>query len=48
MSAQREQVTFMARLPIKSYARSKDPLELPKLIDVQLDSFDLFVKEGLA
>ena len=38
----------MARLPIKSYARSKDPLELPKLIDVQLDSFDLFVKEGLA
>ncbi|MCL4870866.1 MAG: DNA-directed RNA polymerase subunit beta [Anaerolineae bacterium] len=38
----------MARLPVKSYARSKDPLELPKLIDIQLDSFDLFVKEGLA
>ncbi len=38
----------MARLPIKTYARTTDPLELPTLIDVQLNSFEHFKKESLA
>jgi DNA-directed RNA polymerase subunit beta len=38
----------MALLPIKTYARTTDPLELPRLIDVQLDSFNAFQDEGLA
>jgi DNA-directed RNA polymerase subunit beta len=32
----------------KSYARISDILELPRLIEVQLDSFKVFRKEGLA
>ncbi len=32
----------------KSYARTVDPLELPTLIDVQLDSFEWFIEEALA
>ena len=32
----------------KTYARTVDPLELPTLIDVQLNSFQTFTKEGLA
>jgi DNA-directed RNA polymerase subunit beta len=31
----------------KSYARTTDPLELPTLINVQLESFDHFIKESL-
>ncbi len=38
----------MSKLPIKSYARMTDPLELPTLIDVQLNSFQQFIEEGLA
>lgn len=38
----------MAYLRTKSYAYNKDPLELPRLIDVQLDSFERFKMEGLA
>ncbi|HUM69332.1 MAG TPA: DNA-directed RNA polymerase subunit beta, partial [Chloroflexota bacterium] len=38
----------MSKLPIKSYARMTDLLELPTLIDVQLNSFDQFITEGLA
>lgn len=38
----------MGKLPIKNYARMTDPLALPSLIDVQLDSFELFINEGLA
>ena len=34
--------------PIKSYARTTNPLELPSLIDIQLDSFDAFTSESLA
>jgi len=32
----------------KTYARTVDPLELPTLIDVQLNSFQTFIDEGLA
>ncbi|HZD11840.1 MAG TPA: DNA-directed RNA polymerase subunit beta, partial [Candidatus Binatia bacterium] len=32
----------------KSYARTTDPLELPTLIDVQLESFQTFIDEGLS
>jgi DNA-directed RNA polymerase subunit beta len=32
----------------KSYAHNTAPLELPTLIDVQLDSFEAFIKEGLS
>lgn len=38
----------MAKLPTKSYARTTDPLELPTLIDVQLNSFNYFVENSLA
>ncbi|MCP5101700.1 MAG: DNA-directed RNA polymerase subunit beta [Chloroflexi bacterium] len=38
----------MAKLPIKNYARMTDLLALPTLIDVQLNSFDLFTGESLA
>ncbi|MDX1664563.1 MAG: hypothetical protein R3272_12275, partial [Candidatus Promineifilaceae bacterium] len=31
----------------KSYARTSAPLELPSLIDIQLDSFESFLDEGL-
>jgi DNA-directed RNA polymerase subunit beta len=34
--------------PIKSYARTTNPLELPSLIDIQLDSFEAFTSESLA
>ena len=32
----------------KTYARTTDPLELPTLIDVQLDSFQYFINDSLA
>ena len=35
------------KLPIRNYARSVGILELPKLIDVQLDSFEQFTAESL-
>jgi DNA-directed RNA polymerase subunit beta len=38
----------MAKLPNKSYARTTNPLPLPSLIDVQLKSFDYFIKTGLS
>ena len=38
----------MSNRMIKSYARTKDPLQLPKLIDVQLQSFESFINESLA
>ncbi len=38
----------MASRPTKSYARTVNPLELPSLIDIQLDSFQAFTDEGLA
>ncbi len=38
----------MSNKPIKSYARTVNPLELPSLIDIQLDSFEAFIDEGLA
>lgn len=38
----------MAQKPKKTYARTINPLELPKLIDVQLDSFEYFTEFGLA
>jgi DNA-directed RNA polymerase subunit beta len=38
----------MAGRPIKTYARTTHPLELPTLIDVQLNSFETFTHEGLA
>lgn len=38
----------MAKLPTKNYAHVIDPLELPTLIDVQLDSFEQFKEESLA
>ncbi len=38
----------MPKKPIKSYARTTNPMELPSLIDIQLDSFEIFKDEGLA
>jgi DNA-directed RNA polymerase subunit beta len=38
----------MAKRPLKTYARTIDPLELPTLIDVQLNSFKTFRDESLA
>lgn len=38
----------MAKLPVKNYARMTDPLALPTLIDVQLNSFEQFITESLA
>jgi DNA-directed RNA polymerase subunit beta len=38
----------MAKFPTKSYAHTTDPLELPSLIDVQLNSFEYFKTESLA
>ncbi|MCA9929364.1 MAG: DNA-directed RNA polymerase subunit beta [Anaerolineales bacterium] len=38
----------MAKKPIRNYARMTDPLALPKLIDVQLDSFEQFIGESLS
>jgi DNA-directed RNA polymerase subunit beta len=38
----------MAPLGRKSYARISDVLTLPSLIEVQLESFEWFMKEGLA
>ncbi|MCA9980602.1 MAG: DNA-directed RNA polymerase subunit beta, partial [Anaerolineales bacterium] len=37
----------MAKLPTKSYASAVSTLELPRLIDVQLNSFNQFIEEGL-
>ncbi len=33
---------------VKSYARTRDIQKLPSLIEIQLDSFDWFLQEGLA
>ncbi|MBK7894309.1 MAG: DNA-directed RNA polymerase subunit beta [Candidatus Promineifilaceae bacterium] len=38
----------MSKLPTKNYARMTELLELPTLIDVQLDSFKQFVEESMA
>ncbi len=38
----------MAKLPTKSYARTTRPLELPTLIDVQLESFEHFISESIS
>ena len=38
----------MSKLPTKNYARMTELLELPTLIDVQLNSFKQFVDESLA
>ena len=38
----------MSNRPIKSYARTINPLELPSLIDIQLDSFEAFINDSLA
>jgi len=35
------------RLDEKNYARTRDVLELPSLIDIQLESFQRFIEEGL-
>jgi DNA-directed RNA polymerase subunit beta len=37
----------MAKAPTKTYARVTDPLALPTLIDVQLDSFNQFIEESI-
>jgi DNA-directed RNA polymerase subunit beta len=45
----REQVKgYMPKTLIKSYARTTKPLDLPSLIDIQLDSFAHFIDESLA
>jgi DNA-directed RNA polymerase subunit beta len=38
----------MEKLPVKNYARMTDPMELPTLIDVQLNSFEQFTDESLS
>ncbi len=38
----------MAKLPIKTYARITDPLPLPTLIDIQLESFDHFIANSIS
>lgn len=38
---------MLSSLPVKSYARIDDVRALPKLIEVQLDSFRWFQTEGL-
>ncbi|WP_420641932.1 DNA-directed RNA polymerase subunit beta [Candidatus Leptofilum sp.] len=38
----------MSKLPTKNYARMTELLELPTLIDVQLDSFKQFVEDSLS
>ncbi len=38
----------MKKRPIKTYARTTDPLELPTLIEVQLNSYGVFTEQGLA
>jgi len=37
----------MANRPTKSYARMTETLDLPNLIEIQLDSFERFLKTGL-
>lgn len=37
----------MIKRSVKSYARTTHPLELPALIEVQLNPFKRFVEEGL-
>ncbi len=37
----------MSQTPVKSYARTTDPLELPTLIDVQINSFNTFIEYGM-
>ncbi|MGD8857648.1 MAG: DNA-directed RNA polymerase subunit beta, partial [Chloroflexota bacterium] len=37
----------MSQTPVKSYARTTDPLELPTLIDVQINSFNTFIADGM-
>ena len=38
----------MSKLPSKTYARTTNPMELPTLIDIQLDSFEMFIDESIA
>ena len=38
----------MDQRPVKTYARTINPMELPTLIDVQLNSFKSFEENGLA
>ncbi|HET6443464.1 MAG TPA: DNA-directed RNA polymerase subunit beta [candidate division Zixibacteria bacterium] len=38
----------MKNRPVKTYARTTDPLELPNLIDIQINSFEKFREESLA
>ncbi len=38
----------MSKLPTRTYARTTDPMELPTLIDIQLDSFEMFIDESIA
>ena len=38
----------MAKVPTKSYARTTNPLALPSLIDVQLESFKHFIGDSMA
>jgi DNA-directed RNA polymerase subunit beta len=37
----------MAHYPVKTYARTTEPLELPTLIDVQINSFRTFIADGM-
>ncbi|UCG24486.1 MAG: DNA-directed RNA polymerase subunit beta [Chloroflexota bacterium] len=37
----------MANNPVKTYARTTEPLELPTLIDVQINSFRTFIADGM-
>ncbi|MFN2136142.1 MAG: DNA-directed RNA polymerase subunit beta, partial [Candidatus Promineifilaceae bacterium] len=48
MPGREQESKRMSNRSIKSYARTVNPLELPSLIDIQLDSFEAFIDEGLA
>ena len=43
-----EYQTDLAHTDVKSYARARDTLDLPNLIQNQIDSYEWFRKEGLA
>ncbi|MCL4562210.1 MAG: DNA-directed RNA polymerase subunit beta [Chloroflexi bacterium] len=43
-----QEKTMASALPLKSYARIPVTLQLPKLIEVQLESFERLKKEGLS
>ena len=38
----------MSKLPTKSYARTTNPLPLPTLIDIQLESFQIFIENSIS